>query len=754
MELENEDVSIRRKDAERRLVQMEDRYLGLLEAAPDAMVVVNEVGNIILLNLRAESLFGYLRNELLGEPIKTIIPHGFAERLLADGLRTTTEALAQQIGTGIELTGMRKDGARFPIEIMLSPLETAEGLLITAAIRDITKRKNTENRIIYLNRIYAMLSGINSLIIRVQERDVLFNEACRIAVESAGFSKAWIGLVDEQQMKVLPAGSAGVNPEMLATLRTRYSLNTDESRDATMVVRAINEKKSIVSNLSRTEDRVLFEKRHLWPDIQSVAILPLLIADKAAGVLALYSNATAYFDEEEMRLLTELAGNISFAIDNIDKRKQLDYLAYYDALTGLANHRLFLERVAQHVRIAQRDGHKLAIYLVDLEGFKNINDSHGQTAGDSLLRQVAEWLSQNLGDVTLLARVGADHFAAVLPKVRRDSDVASLLKKTMVEFQEHSFQINETELRISAKVGVALFPDDALDADELYKKTEAALKRAKEDGDRFLFYTRKMTAMVAHRLSLETHLRKALENEEFIVHYQPKVDIVSGKVTSAEALIRWNDPRTGLVAPGQFIPILEETGLIHEVGRWALYKANSDYLRWRSMGLEAMRIAVNVSQLQLRDAGFVNEIQKLTAMDNHAAAGLELEITESLIMEDINHCITTLQAIRNTGVTVAIDDFGTGYSSLSYLAKLPLDTLKIDRTFIHDMTVTHGGMVLVQAIISLAHLLNLKVVAEGVETDEQLNQLRILGCNEMQGYLFSKPLPRELFEARYLTQAN
>jgi len=286
----------------------------------------------------------------------------------------------------------------------------------------------------------------------------------------------------------------------------------------------------------------------------------------------------------------------------------------------------------------------------------------------------------------------------------------------------------------------------------LYKKAEAALKRAKEGGERFLFYTRKMTDMVAHRLSLEMHLCKALEKEEFVLHYQPKVDIVTGKVTSAEALIRWNDPQTGLVAPGQFIPILEETGLIHEVGRWALNKAITDFLRWRSMGLDAMRIAVNVSQLQLRNSEFINEIHKLTAMDTHAATGLELEITESLIMEDINHCITTLQAIRNTGVTVAIDDFGTGYSSLSYLAKLPLDTLKIDRTFIHEMTVTTGGLVLVQAIISLAHLLNLKVVAEGVETDEQLNQLRLLGCNELQGYLFSKPLPREVFEARYLAQ--
>jgi len=239
-----------------------------------------------------------------------------------------------------------------------------------------------------------------------------------------------------------------------------------------------------------------------------------------------------------------------------------------------------------------------------------------------------------------------------------------------------------------------------------------------------------------------------------VLHYQPKVNLASGKITGAEALIRWNDPRTGLVLPGHFIPILEETGLIYEVGRWALRQAIADYLRWRAAGLPAVRIAVNVSPLQLRHRGFIAEIEQTIGIDAQAAAGLELEITESLVMADVKHSTASLQAIRAMGVTIAIDDFGTGFSSLSYLAKLPLDTLKIDRSFVIDMTTSPQGLALVSTIISLAHSLKLKVVAEGVETEEQSGLLRLMGCDEMQGYLFSKPVPGEIFEAQFLVAPN
>ncbi len=259
-----------------------------------------------------------------------------------------------------------------------------------------------------------------------------------------------------------------------------------------------------------------------------------------------------------------------------------------------------------------------------------------------------------------------------------------------------------------------------------------------------------MTEALVGKLALENQLRQAIENKEFVLHYQPKVNLLSGEITSVEALIRWNDPHTGLVPPDKFIPILEETGMIYDVGSWALRQAVSDYLRWRNAGLAAVRIAVNVSPLQLRDTNFIDEIKQVVSHDEHATAGLELEITESVIMNDIEANIISLQAVRDLGVSIAIDDFGTGFSSLAYLAKLPVDTLKIDRSFVVDMTAGPQGLALVATVISLAHSLKLKVVAEGVETEEQSRLLRVLACDEMQGYLFSKPVPADILETKFL----
>jgi len=781
-----------------------------------------------------------------------------------------------------------------------------------------------EEKVQRMTRVQAVLSGINTLIVRVHDRDELYREACRVAVEHGKFRMAWIGVVDRSAMKIVPVASAGAEPEFLTLVKDRFSLREDAAMGNTMTARAVREKKAIVSNEIRDDSKVLFAKERIERGISSMAILPLLVSDNAVGVLALYADEPGFFDEEELSLLTELAGDIAFALANIsrqqtldklarmravsgqinaaivrtrerkalleetcriasehgkfemiwigaidhdaqqvqplawkgfseeavravswasigaakgtlgeamqtrkasvrndiegelpggklrhealklgrrssvclplvvddrvvalivlfahgtgffdeeelallnevaadvsfalqaiEKQKKLDYLSYYDVLTGLANRTLFLERVAQYMRSAVSGGHKLAIGLIDLERFKNINDSLGRPAGDALLKQMAEWLTRNLGDANLLARLGADHFAVVLPEIRQEGDVAPLVEKLVGAFLEHPFRLNDAEFRVAPKVGVALFPDDGVDADTLFKNAEAALKKAKASGERYLFYTQKMTETVAGKLTLENQLRQALDKEEFVLHYQPKVSLVSGKVTGAEALIRWNDPRTGLVPPGRFIPVLEETGLIYDVGRWALRRALEDYLRWRAAGLAAVRVAVNVSPLQLRNRGFIAEIEQAIGIDANAPAGLELEITESLIMDDVRHNIASLQAIRALGVTIAIDDFGTGFSSLSYLAKLPVDTLKIDRSFVIDMTAGAQGLALVSTIITLAHSLKLKVVAEGVETEEQSRLLRSLDCDEMQGFLFSKPVPSEIFETRYLAQ--
>ena len=435
-----------------------------------------------------------------------------------------------------------------------------------------------------------------------------------------------------------------------------------------------------------------------------------------------------------------MASDIAYAIDHIEKHERLNYLAYYDELTGLANRSLFLDRAAQYIHSAISGRHKLAIGLINLERFKNINDSLGRPAGDCLLKQVAAWLTQFAQDANLLARIDADHFAIVVPEIKSDGNLALLIENLMAAFQEHAFNLSDTTFRIGIKIGIAVFPDDGDNVDTLYMNAEAALKKTRLSGDRYLFYTQKMTEAVAEKLDLENRLRRAIDNEEFVLYYQPKVNLMSGEVTSAEALIRWNDPITGLVSPDKFIPILEETGMIIEVGRWALRRAVTDWLSWRNAGMPAVRIAVNVSPLQLHSLNFIDEIKEILSIDADAVAGLELEITESLIMQDIGLSTTRLEAVRALGMTVAIDDFGTGFSSLNYLSKLPVDTLKIDRSFVIEMD-KPAGLALVTTIIVMAHALKLKVVAEGVETEQQMRQLLSLNCDEMQGFLFSKPVP-------------
>jgi diguanylate cyclase (GGDEF)-like protein/PAS domain S-box-containing protein len=650
----------------------------------------------------------------------------------------------------IESRLRRADGAYRWWLIRALPLLDAVGQVIKwfGTCTDIHDLRESEIRIKRLNRVYAALSQINALIVRKPGRDDLLREACRVAVELGGLQLAWIGMVGRDADIVDPVASAGKFTDLFEI--APHAVFQCGDRSTSRVGQALRERKTQVVNDFRDGHKLLKEEMEEL-GIHSFAIIPLVVEGEVIGVFGLYGQEIGYFDEEEIRLMEELASNVSLAIENLEKQKRLDYLAYYDPLTGLANRTLFLDRLSQHMRAAATSGHPMALFLFDLERFKNINDSLGRAAGDALLKQVADWLTLRSGDAGLLARTGPDHFAAVMPHVLPGGNLLRLIEKGLVSLGHHPFELDGAVVRVSAKVGAALFPEDGTSAEALFQRAEAALRQAKAGGDRCLFHHCTMTDSSAGKISLENQLRRALDNSEFVLHYQPKANLGSGQVTGAEALIRWHHPEQGLVPPGKFIPLLEETGLIHEVGRWAMRKAIEDYLRWCDAGLAAVRIAVNVSSLQLRSRDFVDEVAHVVGIDPRAAPGLELEITETMVMGDINHGIASLQAIRDMGVTVALDDFGTGFSSLSYLARLPINTLKIDRSFIKDMDASPEGLALVSTIISLAHSLGHKVVAEGVETAEQARLLRLLRCDEMQGFHFGKPVPSGAFELNYLT---
>jgi diguanylate cyclase (GGDEF)-like protein/PAS domain S-box-containing protein len=723
------------------------RFAGAMDATADALFLVDRSSmRYIHVNEAACRMQAQTRGDLLASSPAQVL--GISEEELANAydLLITSGVDAEPQ----EILRHRSDGKDMWVELRRHAQPSGDSWTIVSMMRDVTNRKEAETRIVQLNRVHAMLSGINALIVRVRDRDELFSEACRIATDEGGFKMIWIGLIDQARQKIVPMASVGVRDNFMSEVRDNFTLREGSPLSNTMTARAIREARPVIANNLEFNTDVFFHKEHFAAGIRSMAVLPLMTGGTVVGVVALYAFEIEFFHADEMKLLIGLTGDIAFAIDHIEKQERLDFLAYYDVLTGLANRALFLERTAQYIRGAVTSRRKLALFLIDLERFKNINDSLGRPAGDLLLKQVAEWLTQIVGDANLLARVDADHFGIVLPDLKDVRAVMSLLKKTMTAFLSHPFQLNDTTLRIAAKVGVAICPDDGADADTLFRNAESALKKAKLSGDKFLSYSQNMSVSVASRLTLENQLRQALEREEFALFFQPKINLVSGEITGAEALLRWNDPVTGLVSPNRIIPILEETGLIHDVGRWALNEAVATYRRWHAAGLKAVCIAVNVSPMQLRDRGFVAEIREALGDDQMAAAGLELEITESLIMEDIRVSIGSLRAIRALGVRIAIDDFGTGFSSLSYLSRLPVHTLKIDRSFVIDMGEGPEGLALVSTIINLAHSMKLNVVAEGVETEEQSRLLRLLNCDEIQGYWFAQPMPRDVFEAKYL----
>jgi diguanylate cyclase (GGDEF)-like protein/PAS domain S-box-containing protein len=650
------------------------------------------------------------------------------------------EARAKRERRDVEYRILRSDGQWVHVRQVMEPIKgapDAQGRYRWFnTLQDITAQKLAEEHIRRLNRVHAVLSGINSLIIRARSRDVLFTEVCKLAVADGGFRMAWIGLLDADATRITPVAWAG---DMDGYLSAVPLSAVEGAPDFGASGRAVAGRTAIISQDLPRDRREPLRREALARGIGSLAKIPLIWGGKGIGVLSLYAAEPGHFDAAEMRLLQDLAADIAFALEYFEKNEKAEYLAYYDPLTTLANRSLFQERLAQLVTTSAAE--QFAVVLIDLERFKTLNDTFGRAAGDAVLKKVAERVTALVPHIRV-SRIGADQFALIAQGFQTEAELAERIERRLKELFGTAYALADTEVRISGRLGVALYPQHGRDPEALFRNAEAALKKAKQASERYLFYHPNMSDRVAENASLETKLRRAIEQEQFVLHYQPKIDLESRKVTGVEALLRWQDPQAGLVPPGRFIPLLEETGLILDVGAWAMRRAAADHRAWTEQGLAAPRIAVNVSAIQLRQRTFVQAVRDAIAAGLSPCA-IDLEITESLLMHDIQANIEKLKVVRELGINLAIDDFGTGYSSLAYLAKLPVQVLKIDRSFITSIHSDADATTLVSTMISLAHSMRLKVVAEGVETEDQARILRLLRCDEMQGYLFSKPLPAE-----------
>ena len=426
---------------------------------------------------------------------------------------------------------------------------------------------------------------------------------------------------------------------------------------------------------------------------------------------------------------------------------QLQHVATHDALTGLPNRLLLADRLNQAIAQAQRHQNRCAVFVVDLDRFKAINDSLGHFAGDAMLKEVARRLAAALRKADTLARMGGDEFVLILNEISNPEHLEAIAAKVLAHIAQ-PMKLSELELHASASIGISIYPADGKDAETLLQHADAAMYHAKKSGrNAHRFFTPEMSAFARERLELENGLRRALVQHELILHYQPKVDVRTGSIDSAEALIRWQHPTHGLMAPTDFIPLAEETGVIIPIGEWVLNEACRQAQSWRASGLRPLRVAVNLSAQQFRQKKLVDVVATALRAACLEPRYLELELTESTVMHDAEQSIEILRELSTLGVRISVDDFGTGYSSLSYLRRLPLDKLKIDRTFIRELATSRDDAAIVKAIVSLAHNLRIKVIAEGVETPDQLVYLRELGCDQYQGYHYSAPVPNDAFVA-------
>jgi len=861
----------RAKHLELALRQSESYYRTVINRAQEGFWRIDADHRTIAVNDSLCEMLGYRRAELLGRtPFEFVNERNRA--VFEEQLARSRHTAAMR---DYEITLQDKAGSAVPALFHATTLWDEQGRAAGsyAFVTDIRRIKRVEESLQRSNRALLTVSGGNHALVRAEDESKLPTEICRVAVERGGYRGAWVGLLGEDDAAIRSAGQWGIGEAEARSLEAQLT----PSRPGCPLAEAVQTGQAQVRNGARGEG-VPGCLQETGVTHEALAALPLLDRD-TKGLMVLFADAPFEFNDEELRLLDELAGDLAYGLSalrahkreqrhlerlrmagavfdstaegivvtdpeerivsvnrafteitgyseqevvgetprilqskrhetgfyhsmwaglnnygqwhgevwnrrkdgsvypewltistvydggelthyvgvfsDISRLKQseeeLDFLVYHDPLTGLPNRLLFQERAEHALQRAARAGRGVAICVLDLSGFRDINDSRGHKTGDEVLKTTAERIQQAVRKEDSVARMGGDDFLLMLEDAGHGEQATTVARKVLEQFGR-PFRYGEDEFYLSASIGISLFPTDDQQVTGLIRNADAAMNRAKQRGrGSFQFYSQDLTDAATERVALEKALRAALERDEFTLVYQPQIELATGRLTGVEALVRWNHPDNGLVTPDRFLPLAETSGLIVPLGHVVLEKAVAQVFAWREAGLDPGCLSVNISAQQLDgEGGLYRNIQDLFARDDGSAYGLELELTEQALMGDIGQVSSELAQLRGLGVGVAVDDFGTGYSSLNYLKHLPVTRLKIDKSFIDDIPGNPSDEAIVRTIIGMGGNLGLRVIAEGVETAEQARFLLQEGCEQAQGYYYDKPLAPEQLETAYL----
>lgn len=674
----------------------------VLEQATDAIEITDTDGQILYVNPAFERTTGYHCEEVIGKKPVELFRSSEHEDFLYEEIDCMIAT--GQVWQG-SLLGRRKDGSLYPQEVTLFPIQNRHGQITNhvAIKRDISDRKHAQEKLgnsmsLLQATFEATVDGI--LVTNGQGNILNFNQR---------FAELWHHASHQQ-------------------------ITWDEFYDLTFIARFLKKTNHYLSQIQILYAQPHIESHDIW-ELQDGRYIearscPQRLGETVIGRVWSFRDVTA-------RLKTEA---------------QIRYQASHDLLTKLPNRKLFNDRLAIALAQAIRHQKLLAVMFLDLDRFKLINDSLGHAAGDQLLQEVARRLRCCLRKQDILARWAGDEFTLLSSEISSIEDAVVIAQKILCAMKP-DFELEGHYLHVSSSIGIAIYPTDGEDAETLLKNADAALYRAKDSGrNAYQLYTSAISSETSEWLLLESHLHRALERQEFVLYYQPQVNVTTGEITQMEALLRWQHPELGLISPGRFVPLAEENGLIVPIGEWALRMACTQNYLWQASGLPPVRVAVNLSARQLRQPNLVEMVARVLEETQLASRYLELEITETTVMKNVELTQTLLCELHQMGVSMAMDDFGTGYSSLGYLKKFPFNTLKIDQSFVRDLTTDPNDKAIVAAIIAMGRVLNLKLVAEGVETKVQEHSLLSLDCEEMQGFLFSPPLSAE--EATLLLESQ